>query len=140
MGHHDHDPPTYRGGGAAAGAAGPAPCTPYATVTRTEWVVGPAGDASFSCPQMEVTNAAGDVLALDESCALNFEPAEPADPSPSSGRGTEGADQGWNGGGGGTEQQIREGARFRGTGFRERYRYLNSFYTQCKSLMPGSGQ
>jgi hypothetical protein len=33
---------------------------------------------------MEVTNAAGDVLALDESCALNFEPAEPPDPSPSS--------------------------------------------------------
>jgi hypothetical protein len=97
-----------------------APCTPFTTVTQTQWVTvsatttstvsktvaGPAGDESFSCPPMEVTNAAGDVLALDESCVLNFEPAEPTDPSPSSG--SEGAGQGQNGGGGGTSNGFKK--------------------------------
>lgn len=69
------------------------PCTPFSTVTRTDWVTrtttstasitrtvnSGAEDEGFECPEMEVTNAVGDVLALDASCALAFTPAEPTD-------------------------------------------------------------
>lgn len=65
-----------------------ASCTPYATFTRTVWetetstetgtrtVTVQGEDGTFSCPEMEVTNGAGDVLALDAECALSFSPAE----------------------------------------------------------------
>ncbi|PCD32544.1 hypothetical protein AU210_008791 [Fusarium oxysporum f. sp. radicis-cucumerinum] len=33
-------------------------------------------DATFSCPEMEVTNDVGDTLALDAECVLSFTPAE----------------------------------------------------------------
>ncbi|KAL4731594.1 hypothetical protein ACLX1H_000569 [Fusarium chlamydosporum] len=66
-----------------------ASCTPYTTFTRTVWktetytetgtrTVTVAGDdATFSCPEMEVTNDVGDTLALDADCILSFSPAEP---------------------------------------------------------------
>lgn len=65
-----------------------ASCTPYATFTRTVWetetstetgtrtVTVQGEDGTFSCPEMEVTNDVGDVLALDAECALSFSPAE----------------------------------------------------------------
>ncbi|KAH7186182.1 uncharacterized protein B0J16DRAFT_356217 [Fusarium flagelliforme] len=45
------------------------------TGTRTVTVAG--DDATFSCPEMEVTNDVGDTLALDGECVLSFSPAEP---------------------------------------------------------------
>ncbi|KAF4996968.1 hypothetical protein FGRMN_4186 [Fusarium graminum] len=66
-----------------------ASCTPYTTFTRTVWetetstetgtrtVIVQGEDGTFSCPEMEVTNDVGDVLALDAECALSFTPAEP---------------------------------------------------------------
>ncbi|KAF4969561.1 hypothetical protein FSARC_3216 [Fusarium sarcochroum] len=45
------------------------------TGTRTITVQGERG--TFSCPPMEVTNDVGDVLALDEECALSFSLGEP---------------------------------------------------------------
>ncbi|GAB1319419.1 hypothetical protein MFIFM68171_09629 [Madurella fahalii] len=95
-------------------------CRPYTTVTTTQWVTvsatttsttsrtvaaGPPEEESFSCPEMEATNAAGDVLALDESCVLNFEPAETTDASPPGA--TEVTDQSGNGGGGDTSGGSR---------------------------------
>ncbi|KAJ4066531.1 hypothetical protein NW763_003570 [Fusarium oxysporum] len=65
-----------------------ASCTPYTTVTRTEWetetetetgtktITVQGEDATFSCPEMEVTNDVGDTLALDAECVLSFTPAE----------------------------------------------------------------
>ncbi|KAG5664925.1 hypothetical protein KAF25_008659 [Fusarium avenaceum] len=65
-----------------------ASCTPYTTFTRTVWetetstetgtrtVTIQGEDGTFSCPEMEVTNDVGDVLALDAECALSFSPAE----------------------------------------------------------------
>ncbi|WZH49364.1 uncharacterized protein QYS62_010563 [Fusarium acuminatum] len=65
-----------------------ASCTPYATFTRTVYetetstetgtrtVTIQGEDGTFSCPEMEVTNDVGDVLALDAECALSFSPAE----------------------------------------------------------------
>jgi hypothetical protein len=65
-----------------------ASCTPYTTFTRTVWetetstetgtrtVTVQGEDGTFSCPEMEVTNDVGDVLALDSECALSFSPAE----------------------------------------------------------------
>lgn len=66
-------------------------CVPWTTLLTTRWIThqvtttqtrsktirGPGDDEGFSCPTMEVTNAAGDVLAMDESCALSFSPATP---------------------------------------------------------------
>ncbi|KAG4284472.1 hypothetical protein FPRO06_08851 [Fusarium proliferatum] len=64
-------------------------CTPFTTYTRTEWetetetetgtktVTVQGEDATFSCPEMEVTNDVGDTLALDAECVLSFTPAEP---------------------------------------------------------------
>ncbi|KAF5627608.1 transporter [Fusarium sp. NRRL 25303] len=63
-------------------------CTPFTTYTRTEWetetetetgtktVTVQGEDATFSCPEMEVTNDVGDTLALDAECVLSFTPAE----------------------------------------------------------------
>ncbi|KAF5236889.1 hypothetical protein FANTH_11062 [Fusarium anthophilum] len=63
-------------------------CTPYTIYTRTEWetetetetgtktVTVQGEDATFSCPEMEVTNDVGDTLALDAECVLSFTPAE----------------------------------------------------------------
>ncbi|KAF5560721.1 hypothetical protein FPHYL_6507 [Fusarium phyllophilum] len=63
-------------------------CTPYTTYTTTEWetetetetgtktVTVQGEDATFSCPEMEVTNDVGDTLALDAECVLSFTPAE----------------------------------------------------------------
>jgi hypothetical protein len=65
-----------------------ASCTPFTTLTRTIWetetytetgtrtVVVQGEDATFSCPEMEVTNDVGDTLALDAECVLSFSPAE----------------------------------------------------------------
>lgn len=66
-------------------------CTPLRTITRTEWRTQGAtrtvtvtsrarepAEEGFSCLAMEATNAAGDVLALDELCGLAFTPAEPS--------------------------------------------------------------
>ncbi|OBS23095.1 hypothetical protein FPOA_03654 [Fusarium poae] len=66
-----------------------ASCTPSTTFTRTIWetetftetgirtVVVQGEDATFSCPEMEVTNDVGDTLVLDGDCVLEFTPAEP---------------------------------------------------------------
>ncbi|KAF5575890.1 platelet endothelial aggregation receptor 1 [Fusarium pseudoanthophilum] len=63
-------------------------CTPYTIYTTTEWetetetetgtktVTVQGEDATFSCPEMEVTNDVGDTLALDAECVLSFTPAE----------------------------------------------------------------
>ncbi|RYP74024.1 hypothetical protein DL769_004110 [Monosporascus sp. CRB-8-3] len=70
-------------------------CTPYTTIIATAWVTrpatttatttrtvdGPGEEESFVCPEMEVTNDAGDVLALDESCIMSFSPATPTEPT-----------------------------------------------------------
>ncbi|KAM0418541.1 hypothetical protein ACHAPD_004901 [Fusarium lateritium] len=65
-----------------------ASCTPSTTFTRTVWetetltetgtrtVVVQGDDATFSCPEMEVTNDVGDTLALDGECILEFTPSE----------------------------------------------------------------
>ncbi|KAF4345830.1 platelet endothelial aggregation receptor 1 [Fusarium beomiforme] len=65
-----------------------ASCTPYTTLTRTVWetetetetgtktITVQGEDATFSCPEMEVTNDVGDTLALDAECVLSFTPAE----------------------------------------------------------------
>ncbi|KAF9764199.1 hypothetical protein IL306_002873 [Fusarium sp. DS 682] len=65
-----------------------ASCTPYTTLTRTVWktetetetgtktITVQGEDATFSCPEMEVTNDVGDTLALDAECVLSFSPAE----------------------------------------------------------------
>ncbi|KAM0351716.1 hypothetical protein ACHAPU_002228 [Fusarium lateritium] len=65
-----------------------ASCTPYTTFTETVWetetstetgtrtITVQGEDGTFSCPEMEVTNDVGDVLALDAECALSFSPAE----------------------------------------------------------------
>ncbi|EKJ77505.1 hypothetical protein FPSE_02378 [Fusarium pseudograminearum CS3096] len=66
-----------------------ASCTPSTTLTRTIWetetvtetgtrtVIVQGDEATFSCPEMEVTNDVGDTLALDGECVLSFSPAEP---------------------------------------------------------------
>jgi hypothetical protein len=66
-----------------------ASCTPTTTFTRTIWetetftetgtrtVIVQGDDATFSCPEMEVTNDVGDTLALDGECVLSFSPADP---------------------------------------------------------------
>ncbi|KAF5587805.1 transport protein [Fusarium subglutinans] len=63
-------------------------CTPYTIYTTTEWetetetetgtktVTVQGEDATFSCPEMEVTNDVGDTLALDAECVLSFTPAK----------------------------------------------------------------
>ncbi|RBQ72010.1 hypothetical protein FVER14953_01621 [Fusarium verticillioides] len=63
-------------------------CTPYTIYTTTKWetetktetgtktVTVQGEDATFSCPEMEVTNDVGDTLALDAECVLSFTPAE----------------------------------------------------------------
>ncbi|EYB25060.1 hypothetical protein FG05_07997 [Fusarium graminearum] len=65
-----------------------ASCTPSTTLTRTIWetetvtetgtrtVIVQGDEATFSCPEMEVTNDVGDTLALDGECVLSFSPAE----------------------------------------------------------------
>ncbi|RMI96862.1 hypothetical protein CDV36_016286 [Fusarium kuroshium] len=82
-------PPVKTGAWPSALLARQLSCTPFTTVTRTSWVTKPVmvtltrtatmdgQDEGFSCPEMEVTNTAGDVLALDESCTLSFSPATP---------------------------------------------------------------
>ncbi|ROT37370.1 hypothetical protein SODALDRAFT_379840 [Sodiomyces alkalinus F11] len=70
-------------------------CVPFTTQTTTMWVTqpftttqtrsrtirGPGDDEGFSCPEMEATNAVGDVLAMDASCALSFSPGTPTTPT-----------------------------------------------------------
>ena len=64
-------------------------CTPFETNTEvvtltstvtsdstmTETVTTSPSESEFSCPTMAVTNTAGDVLSLDDSCSLEFSPA-----------------------------------------------------------------
>ncbi|CAG7558775.1 unnamed protein product [Fusarium equiseti] len=88
-----------------------ASCNPSTTYTSTIWktevytrtgtqTVTVAGeDATFSCPEMEVTNDVGDTLALDEECVLSFSPAEPTD---SDGLSAQGGRQGGSQAGGGS--------------------------------------
>lgn len=87
-----------------------ASCNPSTTYTSTIWktevytrtgtqTVTVAGeDATFSCPEMEVTNDVGDTLALDEECVLSFSPAEPT----ASGLSPQGGGQGGGQAGGGS--------------------------------------
>ncbi|KAM0229993.1 hypothetical protein ACHAPO_009545 [Fusarium lateritium] len=83
------DAPTAPVVGHAGGLlARQASCTPSTTFTRTIWetetetetgtrtVVVQGEDATFSCPEMEVTNDVGDTLALDGECVFEFTPAE----------------------------------------------------------------
>ncbi|KAM0545994.1 hypothetical protein ACHAPJ_011106 [Fusarium lateritium] len=76
-------------GEAPALLARQASCKATSTFTRTVWetetetetgtrtITVQGGQGTFSCPAMEVTNDVGDVLALDEECALSFSLAEP---------------------------------------------------------------
>jgi hypothetical protein len=82
-------------------------CTPYTTVSTTVTSTIPAttsttttttvtiepSEEGFSCPAMSVTNAAGDELALNDKCELEFTPAQPTTTS------SAGGSQGGGGGG-----------------------------------------
>ncbi|KAM5364449.1 hypothetical protein ACJZ2D_011509 [Fusarium nematophilum] len=95
-------------------------CTPFTTVTRTSWVTKPVTvtstrttmiqgqDEGFSCAEMEVTNTAGDVLALDESCALSFSPATPTSTAEDQEPAATAANDG--GGGGSSSQDDNSGS------------------------------
>ncbi|KAI5459429.1 hypothetical protein BGZ63DRAFT_406721 [Mariannaea sp. PMI_226] len=48
------------------------------TTTTTATITEAPSDYEFSCPEMEVTNSVGDVLSLDEDCALGLSLASPS--------------------------------------------------------------
>ncbi|KAL2017481.1 hypothetical protein VTK56DRAFT_2077 [Thermocarpiscus australiensis] len=78
---------------------------------------------SFSCPPMEATNAAGDVLALDEDCSLELSLAAPSSSAGATAGGGGGGGAGGaggsagstgGGGGGGGPGQSSDGNSIRG--------------------------
>ncbi|KAH6665311.1 hypothetical protein F5X68DRAFT_279523 [Plectosphaerella plurivora] len=81
--------------------------TAWATTTAEEGSGAngrPQGNVEFSCPEMEVTNALGDTLAMDETCGLEFTAAEATGASDGGG-GSDGS----GGGGGGDAPAQGEG-------------------------------
>lgn len=126
--------PTSTEGVAARGVSAPtaapgllarqANCVPWttvteyetSTVTETTWATTtaeegpgangrPQGNVEFSCPEMEVTNALGDTLAMDETCGMEFTAAEVTGAS-----GGSGGDEPAHGGGGGSPNTLGGGA------------------------------
>jgi hypothetical protein len=106
----------FEGSASAVLRARQASCTPYMTYTatvtttivttiqstRTQTRTVDPTEEGFSCPEMAVTNAAGDELSLDEDCVLEFVPAPEETDSGST------SDETDSGGGGGTTNETPE--------------------------------